>query len=238
MIRGMNIRATPMKVKRVEPNGEVREFDIEGVDLTNGDVTFAVDADIEAGDQVSYDLPNGKTKTLELISVDVMRSPFRGGSNLDHTGAKYRVVDAVNAIRPPQRIDIPGLHPDISAVAGRPFAQGNYDSAVFDAFKVVEDRVQTLTGSNQSGKPLMTSVFNEQQPKLDTSSAKAGARQRNDELEGFKFLFLGAAQGLRNPRGHGGPLHTSEDEAREMLGLASLLMRGLDRADQRLHTQQ
>ncbi|MFC5791775.1 TIGR02391 family protein, partial [Agromyces tardus] len=191
----MNIRTTSMKVKRVEPNGEVREFDIEGVDLTNGDVTFAVDADIEVGDQVSYLLPNGKTKTLELITVDVAQSPFAGSPSiwsLDHTAAKYRVGDHLSALKPPQRIDIPGLHPDISAVAGRPFAQGNYDSAVFDAFKAVEDRVQSLTGSSQSGKPLMTSVFNEQQPKLDTSSVRAGERQRNDELEGFKFLFMGA----------------------------------------------
>ena len=43
---------------------------------------------------------------------------------------------------------------------------------------------------------------------------------------------MGAAQGLRNPRGHGPNLQTGEQEAKEMLATASLLMRALDRAEQ------
>ncbi|WP_445166796.1 TIGR02391 family protein [Mycolicibacterium sp. Dal123E01] len=51
------------------------------------------------------------------------------------------------------------------------------------------------------------------------------------------FLFMGAAQGLRNPRGHGGDLDTDGVEAAEMLSLASLLMRALDRAENQLALQ-
>lgn len=243
MVTGMNLNLTPMKVKRVEQTGEVREFEIEGLDLTNGDITFDTAADIEVGDEVSYVFPNGKTKTMEIVSVDVLQSPFPGAStiwSMDHTLAKYHVADKRSAIKPPQQIDIPGLHADISAVSGRSFAQANYDGAVFDALKAVEHRVKMLAGSPtapngkpMSGKPLITWVLNEQQPRLDTTSPNAVDQQRDDELEGFKYLFMGAIQGLRNPRGHGQPLGTSENEAREMLGLASLLMRMLDRAEQR-----
>jgi Protein of unknown function (Hypoth_ymh) len=46
-------------------------------------------------------------------------------------------------------------------------------------------------------------------------------------------MFMGVAQGLRNPRGHGSDLATGEQEAMEMLATASLLMRALDRAEER-----
>ncbi|WP_280357929.1 TIGR02391 family protein [Nocardia otitidiscaviarum] len=221
-------------------DGSVLEFPMEGVDLSGGQVTFAVDADVEVGDELSWELPSGKTRTIRLQSVDVMQSPLRGtigAGSLDHTSASYEVIDTKQAIRRPPKIDIPGLHHSISAVSGSKFAQGHHDAAVFEALKAVEHRVQSLTGSKQSGKPLMTSVFNEQKPQLDTTSGKAAGSQRGDELEGFKFLFMGASQGLRNPRGHGGELETPEDEAREMLALASLLMRMLDRAEQRRAAQ-
>ena len=65
------------------------------------------------------------------------------------------------------------------------------------------------------------------------SSDNADASQKEDEREGYKFLFMGVAQGLRNPRGHGGKLQTDEQEAMEMLALASFLMRALDRAEKR-----
>jgi hypothetical protein len=80
----------------------------------------------------------------------------------------------------------------------------------------------------------MTYVFNENAPTLDVVSPNSDKEQGDDEREGFKFLFMGSAQALRNPRGHGGDLDTPEDEAAEMLALASLLMRALDRAEEQL----
>ncbi|WP_433716394.1 TIGR02391 family protein [Nocardia sp. CA-084685] len=44
---------------------------------------------------------------------------------------------------------------------------------------------------------------------------------------------MGASQGVRNVRAHGNPLDTPEQDAHEMLALASLLMRMLDRAEAR-----
>jgi len=111
---------------------------------------------------------------------------------------------------------------------------GHFNSAVFEAFKAVEHRVQQLSASPHSGKPLMASVFNEKSPSLDISSDNVNDAQRADEQEGFKFLFMGAAQALRNPRAHGADVETAEQEAMEMLVMASLLMRALDRAERRL----
>jgi uncharacterized protein (TIGR02391 family) len=131
-------------------------------------------------------------------------------------------------------VDIPNLHPSISAASGVHFANRHYDDAVFAALKAVEHRVRALTGSTDSGKTLMANVFNEKSATLDIAHDNADDRQKADEAEGFKFLFMGATQGLRNPRAHGAHLQTEEQEAMEMLAAASLLMRALDRAEKRM----
>lgn len=232
-----------MKLRRVDDDGTVTEFDIQAQDLgQDHGITFAVDADVANGDEVTDTLPNGKTKTMRLREVQVREMPFPGATkDLDHTGAKYDVVSGRAALRQPSPVSLPGLHPLISAASGSQVASRHYDNAVFDAFKAVEDRVQALAGcptnskgAALSGKGLMTTVFNEQNPLLDITSDSANATQKSDEREGCKYLFMGAAQALRNTRGHGPNLHTGEQEAMEMLAMASLLMRSLDKAGKRL----
>ena len=233
-----SMRGKTMKLRRVADDGTVTEFDIQAQDLgPQHGITFRVDADVEDGDEVTDTLPNGKTKTMRLREVQVLQSPF-GNNMLDHTGAKYDVVSGKAALRQPMRVSLPDLHPLISAASGSQVASGHYDSAVFDAFKAIEDRVKTLTGHGDIGKRLMTAVFNEQNSLLDISSDNADASQKADEREGFKFLFMGGAQALRNTRGHGPSLQTGEQEAMEMLATASLLMRALDRAEKRLPQKQ
>lgn len=223
-----------MKLRRVADDGTVKEFDILLRDrgLEHG-MTFRVDADVEDGDEITETLPNGKTRTVRLRDVEVKRSPM-GSGKLDRTVAKYTVVTAKAALQQPVPVSLPGLHPLVSASSGSQIATHHYDDAVFNAFKAIEDRVKTLSGSTLSGKPLMANVFNEQSPALDITSSNADPAQAADEREGFKFLFMGAAQALRNTRGHGPSLQTGEQEAMEMLAAASLLMRALDRADTRL----
>ncbi|HKO30124.1 MAG TPA: TIGR02391 family protein [Nitrospiraceae bacterium] len=131
----------------------------------------------------------------------------------------------------------PRLHDLIAKSSGLLFTNGHYDDAVFNAFKAVEDRVKTLSAKSEIGKRLMTYVFNQEAPALDITSPNADTYQKADEREGYMFLFMGAALGIRNPRGHGGNLDTPEDEAAEMLVLASLLMRALDRAEEQLALQ-
>lgn len=237
------IRGKTMRLRRVENDGTVTEVDIQAQDLGHEHgITFAVDADVEDGDEVTDALPNGKTKTMRLREVQVVQNPFPGGNNrLDHTGAKYDVVSGRAALRQPTPVSLPGLHPLISAASGSQVASRHYDNAVFDAFKSVEDRVQALTGNPKnakgvalSGKGLMTTVFSEQKPLLDITSDYANEAQQDDEREGYKYLFMGGAQALRNTRAHGADLQTGEQEAMEMLATASLLMRVLDRAEVRL----
>ena len=220
-----------MRLDRTE-GGSVTSFEIQGVDLgAQYGITFAVDADVIEGDVVSYQLPNGRTKRVTITEVEVLQSPFGDGGDLDHTSAKYTLAPAQPVTQPP-RINIPGLHPTISDASGAKFAQHHYGAAVFEAFKAVESRVHELSGSSLSGRPLMASVFSEKAPQLDVAADGTSDGQKADQREGYKLLFMGAAQGLRNPRGHGPDFPVSSDEALEQLALASLLMRALDRAAQ------
>jgi uncharacterized protein (TIGR02391 family) len=236
-----HIDGKTMKLRRVADDGAVTEFDIQAVDMSSEHgITFAVDADVEDGDEVTDTLPNGKQKIMRLRDVQVYQSPF-GDDLLDNTTAKYDVVSGRAALRQPTPVSLPGLHPLISAASGSQVASRLYDNAVFEAFKAVEDRVQELTdhpknpkGEALGGKGLMTMVLSERNPLLDITSDGANATQKANEREGFKFLFMGGAQALRNTRGHGPRLRTGEQEAMEMLATASLLMRALDRAEARL----
>ncbi len=232
----MDIGAKPMKVTRVEDDGTVTTADILGDDHGNGKVYFKLDADVEVGDEVSQLMPSGKARTLLITEVHPREAP--GGmpsslADLNHTECIYEVVNARTVRRQPSPVTVPSLHHLVSVASGSQVASGHYDDAVFNALKAVEDRVKTLTASTDIGKKLMTTLFNERAPLLDITSDHADAAQADDEREGYKFLFMGAAQALRNPRGHGGHLQTGEAEAMEMLVTASLLMRALDRAEKR-----
>lgn len=152
-------------------------------------------------------------------------------ADLDHTKCLYEIVTR-KPVSQPQRLNMPGLHPLISDASGSQMATKDYDDAIFNACKAVEGRVQALTGHPKntkgvalSGKGLMTTVFNEQSPTLDITSGGANEAQKGDEREGFKYLFMGVAQALRNPRGHGPNLQTTEHAAMEMLATTSMLMR-------------
>lgn len=126
---------------------------------------------------------------------------------------------------------MPGLHPQVSAAAGALLEDGHLSQAVFEAFKAVEARVQQLTDRAESGHALMASAFDEKGPLLDIASTTG--RNAKDEQTGFRFLFMGAITGVRNPRGHGETPVDSRDEALECLTLASLLMRRLDLAEKK-----
>jgi uncharacterized protein (TIGR02391 family) len=109
---------------------------------------------------------------------------------------------------------------------------GQTSEAVFEALRLVEQRVRSLTASDDSGPTLMESVFDARHPQLDVTTATGQSAE--DEQEGFRLLFMGAALGLGSPQGRSGAVHPPLDETLEYLALASMLMRRLDRAESRL----
>ncbi len=121
------------------------------------------------------------------------------------------------------------LHPLLQGKIRRQFLLGEYEMAIFVALKAVEVRVRELGkfGNEVIGVPLMTQAFKPGGPLADPA-APVG------EVEGTMALFRGAYAVLRNPSGHREVSFDDVTEASEAVMTASLLMRMLDRIEQRL----
>ena len=95
--------------------------------------------------------------------------------------------------------------------------------------KAVKVRVRALwpLGDAMVGMPFMTQAFRDGGPLADPDAVPA-------ERQGVMALFQGAYAILRNPAGHREVDYDDVTEAAEAVATASLLMRILDRVEQRL----
>jgi uncharacterized protein (TIGR02391 family) len=121
------------------------------------------------------------------------------------------------------------LHPLIERPARRQFMLGEYENAIFVATKAVEIRVRKLGkfGHEVIGVDLMTRAFKAGGPLADPA-APAG------EVDGTMMFFRGAYAVLRNPSGHREVSFDDVTEASEAVMTASLLMRMLDKIEERI----
>jgi uncharacterized protein (TIGR02391 family) len=126
------------------------------------------------------------------------------------------------------------LHPNIQEAARPLFSVGNRAAAVFEAFKAIELRVRDLSMSTRSGVKLMGDAFDKDPPELALNDLVT--QSEIDEQKGFAFIFKGAMLGVRDPKAHAPFEELEERRALDYLAFASLLMRRLDDAEERLPT--
>jgi len=72
----------------------------------------------------------------------------------------------------------------------------------------------------------MSTAFNEEKPVIKINELLD--KYDRDEQEGFKFLFMGAQVGIRNPKAHSNIIQTDPYRTLEYLAFASLLMRRVE----------
>jgi uncharacterized protein (TIGR02391 family) len=121
------------------------------------------------------------------------------------------------------------LHPAIKSVSADLYRDGHRGQAIFEALKAVEVRVKDLSGLDLIGRDLMAQAFRDATPLVKLNPGRT-ISERNEQ-EGFKLIFMGASQGIRNPKAHDLVAPIDEDRALEYLAFASLLMRRLDDAE-------
>ncbi|MFD4532885.1 TIGR02391 family protein [Kitasatospora sp. NPDC058397] len=165
------------------------------------------------------------------MSVDSRVRFFAGAQDFrDYWLRRRNFIENYHSLR--QRRDLDGLHPEIISVVGSLWSDGHFAQAVLAVFRHIEFRVQNVTGElSESGQSLMAKAFSDPIQGIDVRRANGMSGQ--SEQAGFKFLFMGAMAGLRNPRAHGSPPEEEESESYEAIAFGSLLLRRLDLAAQR-----
>ncbi len=133
----------------------------------------------------------------------IVRDPHPGNSHWylrTRRGLKVRNRTDLIAYRQASLLPRSLLHPTIEAKCWPLFLRGDYDTAVFQAFKSVEVAVREAAelGPEDIGVTLMRKAFHpETGPLRDQSAAAPGA-----ERQGLMDLFAGAIGHAKNPQSH------------------------------------
>ncbi|MDD5082921.1 MAG: TIGR02391 family protein [Dehalococcoidales bacterium] len=123
---------------------------------------------------------------------------------------------------PIQLFDALRLRQEVVEASRELFKDGHYRDAIFRAFVEVNNFVKRKAKCQLDGKSLMAAVFSLQNPKIRLNSLET--QTDKDEQEGFMYLFMGAMQGIRNPKAHENIIQNNPYIAAKLIGFASLLI--------------
>ncbi len=184
-----------------------------------------IGTDVQIGDYVEYCLLNDELRMMSVIDVihPYMSSARTIDDHIEVTCAPSRQTAAA-------KVTAPTLHPTMSTALAL-VEEGRRSEAILEALRLIEEQIQVMTASQDSGHTLMEAAFGARSPQLDITTITGPAAA--DEREGFRLLFTGAVLGLRDPHSIERAVPATVDETMEYLAVASMLMRRLDRAKDR-----
>ena len=114
------------------------------------------------------------------------------------------------------------FHPKVVEASRELSKDGHYRDAIYRAFVEVVNFVKRKAKSRLDGKRLMSTVFSPDNPIIRLNPLET--QTDKDEQEGFMYLFMGAVQGIRNPKAHENIIQNNPYIALHLIGFASLLI--------------
>jgi uncharacterized protein (TIGR02391 family) len=93
--------------------------------------------------------------------------------------------------------------------------------------KILEKEIKAKSGiRDKSGIKLVNQVFNSGHPIIKI--VEGNEQEQIDEREGFRFLYMGAFLGIKDPKSHSIQHLDDPAKALEYISFISLLMKRLD----------
>ena len=125
--------------------------------------------------------------------------------------------------------DVRNIHAGFPPKVRQLFDDGHFPQATFEAFKFIDKLVLKHFGGGESGFKLMMAAFDRGKAQSLKLTPLSNASEI-DEQDGYRFIFAGAAQAIRNPRGHEVTLTDDVDTCLDHLAFASMLIRRMEAA--------
>ncbi len=169
-------------------------------------VTFCADSTNEATGRLESDIQKG----IRDEQGDLIEKPVRSTGEKDTVKLPIQLFDSMQ------------FHLRIIEVSRELFKDKHYRDAIYRAFVEVNNFVKHKAKSQEAGRSLMSTVFRLESPIIQLNSLKT--QSDKDEQEGFMFLYMGAMEGIRNPKAHENIIQDDPYKALKYLSLASLLI--------------
>jgi uncharacterized protein (TIGR02391 family) len=140
-------------------------------------------------------------------------------------GRKFRETGDVRNYRAVTLLPDKTLDPKLASKVHPAFLRGDYDTAIFEAFKEVEVRVRTLSnaGNSDIGVNLMRKAFHPENGQLTDRT------QVPSEKQAVSDLFAGAIGSFKNPSSHRDVDFSDPAEVAELIMFADQLIRITER---------
>ncbi len=140
-------------------------------------------------------------------------------------GYKFRKTMDVRSYKAAALLPDATLDPKLASKVHPAFLRGDYDTAIFEAFKEVEIRVRTLSGADKTdlGVNLMRKAFHPDNGPLTDNSQTPGEKQSISDL------FAGAIGCFKNPSSHHDIDFNDPVEVAELIMFADQLIRIAER---------